>query len=84
MKEIKYLFEEFHIKKRNLEVNPHHTVGGKRHSLVGEETCVESEREGVARCALCATGRGLTASKYENERKTKLLTSANAVQNEAL
>ena len=56
-----------------MEVNPHHTVGGKRHSLVGEETCVESEREGVARCALCATGRGLTASKYENERKTKLL-----------
>ena len=43
-------------------MNPHHIVGGKRHSLVGEETCVESEREGVARCALCATGRGLTAS----------------------
>ena len=45
-------------------MNPYHTVGGKRHSLVGEETCVESEREGVARCALCATGRGLTASFY--------------------
>ena len=59
-----------------MEVNPHHTVGGKRHSLVGEETCVESEREGVARCALCATGRGLTASLNKGFTSKNLYRSA--------